>query len=881
MAGESSFLHMRLPIQSLEACLDPALAGGKARGLARLLHAKFNVPLGLCVTTAAYRDACRVVGLDPDGDWKTARDLTADRRGAVLSTMRARLVAFSWPRQWCVSLQEEIGKMGGVSRHWAIRSSATNEDDADASGAGLYQTELGVGLAAIPPAITRCWASLWEERVFAYLNVRGSMPEAPAMAVVIQPMIDARVSGVAFSRHPLTGRSDEILINAVPGLGEPLVSGRIAPDEYVVRLGGDGRSREVSVCRVAEKPFMMKLTPNGTVLDRVGEPERSRRSLTDSEAVGLGFTVQEVEQAVGRPIDLEWAMDQDDLWILQARPASTRDGADRLATQQCDWSRANFKETLPEIPSPLGLSFLEQFMEDFILHHYRELGCIIPSGLRFVQVVQGRPFINVTLLQLCAAQLGGHPELVTEQMGGEARTPAHRPARLSAWKLARALFVMDRKIRLALRRAPAWFEELKRTACPQDDQAMPDPSPQEVLRRIEQLGGRLHEGECTFAIVAAVGQAQRVLGTVLPRWLGAEWRSLLNGALQGQHTIVSAMQIRRLREIAQRARHEENAMAFFQADPWEPGLYRERLAGTGCLDDLDTFLTEYGHRAIGESDVMTPRFAEDPTYILEVVRRHILYPPPDTAEQAITRQARDREASLERIRRRFGWRYDRWLVFRWWYARLCRAHELREANRHHLMYYATAVRRLVLLLGRQLAAAGRLPDCDDVFFVTTEEFRRLTDEPPALDWKALVAGRRAVRESHAETAVPDFLPAVRSRPVMETQSEDAAGSLRGISISAGVVEGRVAVVRGTEDIGKVRRGDIIVTPVIDPGASTLFGLAGGLIAEMGGTLSHGAIIVREYGIPAIVNVTLASRLLKDGEYVRVNATDGLVERISA
>ena len=173
-------------------------------GLARLLHAKFKVPPGLCVTTAAYREACRLIDLDPEGDWKAARDLPADRRRATLSSVRARLIAFSWPRQWSVSLQEEIGKIGGA-RCWAIRSSATNEDEAEASGAGLYRTELGVGLSDIPRAITRCWASLWEEGVFAYLSAKGWTQETAAMAVIIQPMIDARVSGVAFSRHPLTG----------------------------------------------------------------------------------------------------------------------------------------------------------------------------------------------------------------------------------------------------------------------------------------------------------------------------------------------------------------------------------------------------------------------------------------------------------------------------------------------------------------------------------------------------------------------------------------------------------------------------------------------------------------------------------------------------
>jgi rifampicin phosphotransferase len=872
----------KLSLRLLKTCTDPAIAGRKAAGLARLLHAGFNVPPGLCVTTYVYQNVCAKVGLDFRRDWQKARGLEGTRREVALMEAQASFVAFSWPAQWSVDLFEGIANVqAGPTASWAIRSSATNEDAGDASGAGLYRTELGVGQADIPAAVRRCWESLWDERVFNYYAAKSASEPAPAMAVIIQPMVAARVSGVAFSRHPVTGRADEVLINAVPGLAAPLVSGRMTPDEYVVRLGASGRPGYVSDCQVVYKPYMMRLTPGGTVLDQLAEEEALRPSLTDDEAVQLAASVQEIEKAFGVPVDVEWAFDQDQMWFLQARPISGRAGGQRLTNQLCDWSRANFKETLPEVPSPLGLSYLEAFMDEFIVRHYRELGCVIPEGVSAVRTIQGRPFINVTLLQSFLVQLGGHPELVTEQMGGEGRLPPMNPRRLPPWKLVRGYFLMHRKVRRALRCAPAWFEELKRTARTQDDGAISSLPPQEVVQRIEWLGHHLRQSECTFAIVAAVGQAQQMLGLWLSRWLGSDWRSLLNRALQGQDTIISAQQVRWLREIGERGRHETRAAEFFLSEPWEPALYRERLAGTNCLVQLEAFLTEYGHRAVGESDLMTTRFGEDPSYLLEVVRRHIANAPRETADQAAMRQQRDRASALALIRRRFGWRYDRWLIFRYWYGRLCRASELREANRHHLMYYATATRRLAIVLGRQLTVTGRLSDPDDVFFVTTEEFKNLVCEPPTQDWKTLVAKRRATRRSHAETRVPDFVPAMELRSVTAEKLEDADVLLRGVPIGPGIAEGRVVVVRGMEDIGKVKQGDIIVTSVIDPGMATLFGLASGLIADMGGTLSHGAIIVREYGIPAIVNVFHATRTLKDGECVKLNATEGLVYRTSA
>jgi pyruvate,water dikinase len=663
-------------------------------------------------------------------------------------------------------------------------------------------------------------------------------------------------------------------------LAQPLVSGRLTPDEYVVTTTS-GSCARISQRHVYPKPFRMTLAQDSTVVERSTEESGRRSSLADEEALRVAASVQGIERVWGMPVDVEWAFDSNHLWLLQARPISSRVNLDSSMDHQCDWSRANFKETLPELPSPLGLSFLETFMENFILRHYRELGCAVPEKWTAVRIIDGRPFINVTLLQSFLAQLGGHPELVTEQMGGEGRMPANRPPRLPTWKLIRGYLLMHGKIRGALRRAPAWFDELKSTAYTQSKEPLASLPPPEIVRRIEWLGDHLLRGECTFAIVAAVAQAQQALGLWLPRWLGPDWRALLNAALQAQDTIISAQQVRRLRQIGERARHEARAATFFLSKPWATASYREQLAGTDCLAELDAFLADYGHRAIGESDLMTPRFAEDPSYLLEVVRRHVGDVSGETVEQAVLRQRQARTAALDLIRRRCGWRYDRWIAFRWWYSRLCRACELREANRHHLMYYATATRRLALALGRRLEARGRLSHPDDVFFVTAQEFGALACEPPTRDWSALVAERRAMRQSHAAKTVPDFVPARDSPHITSQGPLNADGMLHGVPIGAGVVEGRVALVRCKEDIGKVQQGDIIVTAVIDPGMASVFGLAGGVIADMGGTLSHGAIIVREYGIPAVVNVAHATSVLKDGERVKLNATEGLVYPSSA
>lgn len=872
---------MDTPLRRLEECLDPSLVGGKAAGLARLRQAGFRVPACLCIVSPVYQDACRRIGIDPEREWRRSLNSSVDRRRAILSNVRGLLLDAPWPAEIASDLETELARLVSGPSLWAVRSSATNEDAVDTSVAGLYRTELGLRSADIVEAVRRCWASLWEERVFAYFIRREPTAKCPAMAVILQPLLAARAAGVAFSRSPFSDHTDTVLINAVPGLAEPLVSGQVVPDEYVIEPEGPG-SQSILTKRInTQRTSHLRVTPNGVTLDRLPGQTGSSPALTDDEAIEVAGMVRSVEKAFGRPMDVEWAYDEIGLWLLQARPTTGQRGANRFTTLPCAWSRANFKETFPEVPSPLGLSFLERFMEEFILRHYRELGCHIPPELQAVRIVQGRPFINVTLFQSCLAQLGRQHDGITEQMGGA--SPLVRPnvSRLPFWTLLRGLSIMHRKIGRALRYAPLWFEDLKRTASLEAHHATAALSARDVLGRMESLGRFLQRGECTFAIVAAVALAQQVLGALLPQWLGPDWRSLLSDALQGRGRIISARQIHWLARIAELARRDAHALAFFQDTRWEPRSWRDRLAGTFCRAELDRFLEEYGHRAIGESDVMSPRFSEDPSYVLGIIRGYIFDPPPQTSDQAAARQAEKREAALAAIRQRLGWRYDRWIVFRWWFARLSRACELREANRHALMYYSAATRRLALSLGRLLTAEGRLSRPEDVFFLTIEELEQMGQAEAVQDWMPLVGRRRAAHVVDSEATVPDFIAGESGDGADNSPPERSGESFCGIPISTGTVEGRVCVVRVPADLAKLRRGDVVVMPVIDPGLVSVFGLAGGLIAEMGGTLSHGAIIAREYGIPAVVNVLRATQEFKDGDRVRVCATLGRVDRSPA
>lgn len=859
----------------LSQCNNVDLTGGKAVGLAQLMAAGFSVPQGFCVTTEAYTQCLHASGFIEDEEWQKACALSGNERASALAGCRDRIrrIETSQLAAQCLTALQTLSRP--PNERWAVRSSATNEDRAHRSFAGLYRTHLGVALSDIEAALKDLWVSLWEERVVGY-QARQSNQTAPRMAVVIQPMVDAQSAGVAYSIHPVTGRSNQVTINAVPGLAVPLVDGTVAPDQYVVEVTDKGHPTRVRRRILARKSDRLSVSKEGLRTDPLSGASTVQSSLTDVQLFSLAQTAKRIEQAFGQPMDLEWAFDTRQLWIVQARPITAVRPSSDLTNDDCEWSRTNFKETLPELPSLLSLSFLERFMDAYILSHYRRLGCRIPDGLTSVRVLKGRPYLNVTLFHILIAQLRGDPSMNTEQMGGEPLQTVPRFQPLGGLAFVRAGWMMWAEMRRVQRHGPRLFEDMKALAAMYRREHILHLSVEELVPELDKLGPWLEGREVTFGIAGGVGQCLQIFSQFLPRWLGPDWRSLLNAALQGQGTVISAQQILRLAELTDIARDEAVANACLTSEPWDPSTFRVTLADTTFLRTFDRYLEDYGHRAVGESDVMAPRLADNPESILAILRAQLISAAPSQKTIRL-RQDETRTAALDQIKRRIGWRLDRWFIFAWCYRRLGRFFALREANRHHLMYYSTAIRTLLLRLGELLVERGQLNQRDDIFFLTINDRADLLTGSTR-DWKAEIRARRTEHEHNANIEVPDTVRdwETASEQTVTSDKSEVNGILSGMPISVGTVAGPVRTIRSGADWGKVRPGDILVVSVIDPGLAPLFGLAGGLIAEMGGTLSHGAIIAREYGLPTIANVAGAMTRLANEMRVTMDAGSGTI-----
>ncbi|MCE9535778.1 MAG: hypothetical protein K8R65_05135, partial [Nitrospirae bacterium] len=395
-------------------------------------------------------------------------------------------------------------------------------------------------------------------------------------------------------------------------LAAALVDGRATPDQYVVEMAEIGQPLQIRERMITRQSQALRVTEQGLRDVPLSDADAASGTLSDDQIFELARRAKQIEQSFGHPVDLEWLYDDRGLWLLQARPISGLTRSPQLTNDDCEWSRANFKETLPELPSPLGLSFLELFMERYIISRYRRLGCLIPEGVSSVRTFQGRPYINMTLFHSFVIQLRGDPSLLVEQMGGErlARVPEACP--LGWMAFVRAGLVMLMEMRKAERYGPAWFADMKAMAAEHHPDRLRSLAGEEIALRLDAIGQCLDEHESTFGIAGGVSQCLQALGVALPRWLGEDWRALLNGALQGQSAVISAQQIGRMAEIAETIRRDPSVTSLFTAAEWDPVDVHRLLQGTEVLRAFDRYLEDYGHRGVGESDVMSPRFADRP-----------------------------------------------------------------------------------------------------------------------------------------------------------------------------------------------------------------------------------------------------------------------------
>jgi pyruvate,water dikinase len=831
---------------------DVALAGGKGANLGELWRGGFPVPDGFVLTTGAYRIAAGLAGASPD-----------DPEGAAVRLRSAAVTG--------VVADALLGAYRGLgSGPVAVRSSATAEDLPGASFAGQQDTYLGViGDDAVLDAVRRCWASLWNDRAVTYRKANGVDEHGIAIAVVVQKMVDASVAGVLFTADPLTGTRRHAVVDAGPGLGEAVVSGESNPDHFVVD------------------------TVKRTVIRRA--PAGERAVLTDEELTALALLGDQVEQHFDAPQDIEFALDAERrFWLVQSRNITTLyplpDGVPDPEGQLRVYVSVNVIQGYFEPFTPMGIEFCRLFGTGVSRALGAQLrdqaagpGIIVEAGMRVYLDLTAvlRDPLGHRLLISAAAVGESRSSVVLPQLADDPRLSVRRGSRVSS--VLRIVRVLRRtgvlRAALGTLRAPEaarsrYVRELE-AIVPALTLIPADAGASDRLDAVERL-----------LVEAPPLMLPRLAGTIPPAMLSLGLAARLLRGLVGDeelktvtrgapHNPTTEMDLE-LWSVGAAARADaESRQVLLERTPADlASAYHAGTLPAMLQTKLSEFLKRYGFRCVGEIDIGAPRWSEDPTHVLGAVANYARLSDdmaaPDTR---FAKGAREAEEMVEDLLSRVRW--PRRLVLRFALRRVRALIGLREAPKFQIIrLLATPARELLKPVGRQLAANGLIPEASDVYFLTLPEARRaLAGE----DLSELVASRRTRFErERARRHIPRILLSDGTdAEAMFIAAPSGEGLLSGSPASPGTATGPARVILSPEG-ARVEPGEILVAPSTNPGWTPLFLTAGGLVMEMGGAMSHGAVVAREYGIPAVVGVAGATEQIRTGMMVTVNGSTGAV-----
>jgi len=889
----------------------PELLGGKGANLHRLAHHGFPVPRGCCLTTEAYREVLQGLlagSAPPPSDPEQLRSILkqAELPGGVGGAL--------------ADVYATLKRTPGLPR-LAVRSSATGEDSAEASHAGQAATFLNVaGFEDLVQAVRGCWASLWAPGHLAYRH-RPSRPpngafiaRAPAMAVVVQTMVTADVAGVLFTADPVRGGADEMMISAAWGLGETVVAGGAA-DTYVVNR--DGRLLRRSL---AHKDSLIEQCPEGGTRSRSLQAAQAGHACMSAALLQrLAELGREVEHCLGAPQDIEWAAVDGRVYLLQTRPITAgaaahgggkarrvwsgarlgralaalprpRLGTDPAAVHRLPqvWSNANVGEALPGVASPMTWSVIRSFSRRGFEQAFGALGLDVPRHYGLVGNIRGRIYLNLSQFMSVASGVPLlSPGILARVAGGiDERELAGAYVRVSPLSFLRRLPLSGLRVLRSQLIAPREARSLRRRFAIERqrfrERDLPSLSWAGLRRLFVDTQTLFNEtGEILLTVSSNALASFLIMDLVLATG-GAEARQLKSALFTGLQELSSAAPGLALLQLAHLARRDgiEDRLRSVSAAPDGLVALQSEPRATAFCAAFAAFLKEHGHRAVREPELSTPRWREDPSFLLEVVATHLNAPTLSSPTALRRRQLEARRAATRKVRRLLPAALRPLLAVLLPVAQ--DAARLREELRSLTTESIGMYRSIFLEVGRRLHADGMLCAADDVFFLTIDEVAgMLRDGPRRLLDRVL---ERRARHA-ADLGAPDPPPLFRLQAAAPGTPNEAPAAepgepgelvLRGQPGSAGQVEGTVRVLASPRDGNALRPGEILVARTADVGWTPLFLVASGVVLDLSGPLSHPVVVAREYGLPAVVGTGRAAQLLHTGDRVLLDGDRGTV-----
>jgi rifampicin phosphotransferase len=844
-----------------------AVVGGKGAHLGELSRIEgIRVPPGFCVTTDAFR---RIMGEAPSIDDRLDRlsRLNADDRDAIRTLsaeIRRTLEGIAIPDDLSATITRALARLGEQAAY-AVRSSATAEDSPTASFAGQQATYLNVvGRAAILQHVSRCWASLFTERAVTYRLRHGFDHRKVHMAVVVQQMVFPHAAGILFTADPVTSNRKVASVEASFGLGEALVSGLVNADLYKVRDG------EVVAKAVGTKRLAIHASPAGGTQEQAIEAEREEQpALTDAQVIALEQLGRRIEAHFGRPQDIEWCLADDGFQIVQSRPITTLFPIPAAGDRENHvYISVGHQQMMTDPMKPLGLSLWQ-------LTALRQM--YVAGGRLFVDVAHdlASPATRGRILALWKSDplIGDALQAIVDRGDFIPSLPDEGPAGPTAGGAPAPIETDPAIVTELVGHSQASIAALKRTIATKSGPELLD----FILADIPELQRILFDPRSHQVYMSAM-EATWWLNEQLEVWLGE--KNAADTLTQSvPHNVTSEMGLALL-DVADVIRPHPEVVAFLH-DVEDEGFLdelAELAGGREARDAIAAFLDKYGMRCVGEIDITRPRWGERPTTLVPLLLGNVKNFEPGAGErrfeqgrqQAWAKEQEllgrlkalpDGEAKAEEVKQKI----DRVRTFIGY----------REYPKYGMVSRYFVYKQALLEEAERLVQAGVVREREDIFYLTFQELHDVVRTSQVDD--QLISQRKDAFRANQALTPPRVLTSEGEVIAGAYRRDDVpTGALIGLPVSAGTIEGRARVI---EDMAEadLEPGDILVTAYTDPSWTPLFVAITGLVTEVGGLMTHGAVIAREYGLPAVVGVERATRLIRDGQRIRVHGTDGYVE----
>lgn len=865
-------------------------AGGKGLNLARLWQAGFNVPQGFILTTDAYQSFIEQNQLKEIID-KNLSGIDAGQTSHLKQASKYIRSAFAvcvLPDEITLAIVDDYAGLALVPV--AVRSSATTEDLPDLSFAGQQDTYLNIiGEKELLPAVIGCWSSLWTARAIGYRN-RNLIPHSnAAMAVVVQEMVQSEVSGVLFTANPLSGLRSETVIDATYGLGDALVSGQVEPDHLII----DSLTGKVTESIRGSKLVSTHSKPDGGV-ETIERKPATQQSLNDQQIEQLVALGQEIQVAMGSPQDIEWAYAEGQLHLLQSRPITAQYPLPELSYDPLiAWISFGSVQGILGPMTPLG----RDAIQNVIAGAGRVFRLEIDPGESKVFVSAGKrlwirmsDFIRNPLGNRVFAHLMRFIEpsvveilrqLVDDQNLGAGRgrlklstlrrligflVPVFLRTIKNGWRPEKARLQFDQQVEhfITSIEAPTASDRFEYLA-------------QTIHLMREHIRGAFEFVLPIFIPLLAPGMASLAFLTKL----AGERSDLALEVTRGLPDNVTIQMDLALWEVALRIQADEISQEVFESNEARmlAERYLEKTLPSAADQAIDEFLSNYGMRGVGEIDLGRPRWREDPTPVMQTILSYLQVPPDSAPDKVFQRGETAAGNALEELvdsvrDERAGWLKEK--LTRTAAHRMRTLLGARESPKFTVIRLMGIIRIALLNAGSMFTEAGTLEHADDLFFLQLDELDALS-QGKILPWKAIVDQRKRDfnREARRRQVPRVLLSDGRAFYTGLGAVTDTEQDLSGSPVSPGVVEGKVRIVLEPHK-AQLAPGEILVCPGTDPAWTPLFLAAGGLITEVGGMMTHGSVVAREYGIPAVVGVHEATTRLTNGQWIQLNGSEGKI-----